>query len=261
MKFILFCCSVIVLCFAVGSQASGLSVEQHRYLKKTGTKTQFFDWRLEKGSDLVLTSVLGTEHDVTRMKADFSTYSWTVDDPAVGTHLSVSRNGKTLIMHGMFKGKKIQRTVTIDEDPWYQALSISLRQFVDPQLMSRKFWTIRSDTLDVYRLQVHREEQAVKGMEGKYGGQAIRLKIQLTGFRAAFWSCHYWLRKMDGVFLRYEGPSGPPGWPMTTVKLIDLPPPTMVDARNRLQREPGADQKIGETNPYPQSGNAEKNKE
>ncbi len=204
MKSILFCCAVVLLGFAAGSQVLGLSVEQHRYLKKTGTKTRFFDWHLEKGSDLVLTSDLGGEHDVTRMKADFSTYSWTVDDPAARTHLTVSRKDKTLIMNGIFQGERIQRTIAIDAAPWYQALSVSLRQFIDPRLMSRKFWTIRSDTLDVHKLQVFREgEDTGETRDKKYGGKAaIRLKIQLTGFRAAFWNCHYWLRKMDGLFLR-----------------------------------------------------------
>ena len=197
----------------------GSPIEEHHYLKKIGDRVIHFNWRLKSGEDLELTTTLGEERDVTQMHTDFSTHAWSVDDPSTETVIDVVREGDMIIFKGIFKGKKYSRTVTIDSSPWYQALSLSLRQFVDDDQKHLEFWSIRPDTLDIHRLQVNRVAEdglEIAGVDQKL----IKLKIQLTGLKAPFWSCYYWLRESDGVFYMYEGPSGPPGWPMTTVELI-----------------------------------------
>ncbi len=202
--------------------------EQHQYLKKTGSKIIPFNWQLEQGYDLKLTTDLGRERDITRMAADFSTQSWTIDDPTLETNIDVSRNNNELIFNGVFKGKKIRRTIMIDSAPWYQALSFSLRQFSNQNRKHIEFWSIRPDNLAVHHLQANREAEELQTIEG-ITSTAIKLKIQLTGLKSTFWSCYYWLRKSDGVFIRYEGPSGPPGWPLTTVELINSPAQAKLD--------------------------------
>jgi len=200
----------------------GSSIEEHHYLKQTGSRAISFDWHLRSGEDLKLTTTLGDERDVTRMRTDFSTQEWSVADPSTETAIDVIREENKLVFSGIFKGKGYNRTISIDSFPWYQALSLSLRQFVNDNLKHLEFWSIRPDTLDIHRLQVNRVAEEVLELEGaEY--QIIKLKIQLTGLKAPFWSCYYWLRKSDGLFLRYEGPSGPPGWPLTTVELVNPP--------------------------------------
>lgn len=217
------CCLLLILLFiAVCVSFPASAVEQYRYLRTTGSKTIFFDWRLEQNNELKLTIDLGGERDITRMNSDFSTHRWTINDPTVNTALVVARSDQKLIIDGVFKGNPVQRIVKIDSAPWYQTLSLSLRQLIGANDNHLEFWSIRPDTLDVYRLQVTREAEELLNIEG-VSFTTIKLKIQLTGLKSAFWSCYYWLRKEDGLFVRYEGPSGPPGWPMTTVELIDLP--------------------------------------
>lgn len=212
---------MFILFFIVTLSASlGLSVEQHHYLKKTGSEIHHFDWHLEKGEDFKLTTVLGKELDVTRMDNDFSTQSWTVDDAKVKTHVRVSRKDNVLTVNGVFKGKKVARTIRIDSSPWYQALSLSLRQFVDQSCTHVEFWSIRPDNLNIHRLQASRENEEIKIVQG-VPSEVVKLKIQLTGLKSVVWRCYYWLRKADGLFVRYEGPSGPPGWPLTTVELLE----------------------------------------
>ncbi len=179
-----------------------------------------FDWHLDRGDDLKLTTDLGKERDITRMAADFSTQSWSVDNPTTATNLEVFRKDNKLIFSGTFEGDKIEKTRTIDAAPWYQALSLSLRQFTDQSRNHLEFWSIRPDNLTIHHLQVSREAEEKLTLEG-VSSTVIKLKIQLTGLKSAFWSCYYWLRKSDGLFVRYEGPSGPPGWPLTIVKLMD----------------------------------------
>ncbi|MBN2792921.1 MAG: hypothetical protein JXQ81_10470 [Desulfuromonadales bacterium] len=200
------------------SQSSDL-VEHHEYVKVTGDKIWPFDWNLIRDDGLTLLTTLGHQRDTTQMAGDLSTHKWHVDDPRAKTLITVLRQDQKLVFQGKFNGKKVDRQVRIDSAPWYQALSLSLRQFSDPDKKGLEFWSIRPDTLDVHRLKV--SKVAEENLEiNNVLCSTIKLKIQLTGFKSAFWSCYYWLRKADGLFVRYEGPSGPPGWPLTTVELV-----------------------------------------
>lgn len=225
-------CSIFIVCAT--AQAFNFSPEeQYQYLKTTGSKRLYLNWQLIRENDLKLVTLLGNEEDTTRMHADLATSSWSVNDPVAGTDMIVVRENNQLVFNGTFKREKIQRHLKIDSAPWYQALSLSLRQFTDNNQDHIEFWSIRPDTLDLHRLQVIRVAEETLKLEG-IESRAIKLKIQLTGLKAAFWSCYYWLRKTDGVFLRYEGPSGPPGWPLTTVELIN--PPSQVKLDQKVTR-------------------------
>lgn len=216
------CLTGLLIVACSSSAAFCDSIEEHQYLKETGKDKILFNWRLETGKQLRLITDLGEERDVTLMNNDLATRSWKIHDPAAQTDLLVRREGNRLAINGLFKGEKIERSEKIDASPWYQALSTSLRQFIDPQHDRLEFWSIRPDTLEVFRLQVSREGEELHNVNG-IPTATIKLKIQLTGLKSMFWSCRYWLRKEDGLFVRYAGPSGPPGWPETTVELIPAP--------------------------------------
>jgi hypothetical protein len=215
---------ILLLCglFMLPGQAAGSTAEEHLYLRKTGAESSYFNWRLEPGTLLRLITDLQQERDITRMNADLETREWSVKDPAQKIDLQVTRRDNSLLMTGLFKDSTISRKVSIDDAPWYQALSLSLRQFINPNRDHLEFWSIRPDTLDVHKLQVTRSGEELVDMNGTMT-RAIKLKIQLTGLKSMFWSCHYWLRKEDGLFIRYQGPSGPPGWPETIVELVASP--------------------------------------
>ena len=227
---------ILLFCglFVLPVQVAGSTAEEHLYLRKTGAETIYFNWRLEPGAQLRLITDLEQERDITRMNSNLETRDWSVKDPAQKIDLQVTRRGNKLLMTGLFKGKTISREVSIDGAPWYQALSLSLRQFTNPNRDHLEFWSIRPDTLDVHKLQVTRSDEEQVDMEGTMT-RAIKLKIQLTGLKSMFWSCHYWLRKKDGLFIRYQGPSGPPGWPETIVELVDPPAHAMSNPAGKGQ--------------------------
>lgn len=203
------------------SPASAYSVglaEEHQYLKTTGDDHTDFAWHLMRNHQFELETVMGSEVDLTHMDDELKTLSWSVTDPEIKTALNVVRHGDKLVFTGRFKGEKIQRTISISSEPWYQALSLSLRKFNRSSDQKAQFWSIRPDTLDVHLLEIIKEGEELI-LLGSDPCHANRIKIQLTGYKSVFWSSHYWLRKEDGLFVRYEGPSGPPGWPLTTVTL------------------------------------------
>ncbi len=213
---------LLLLCglFILPSPASSATTEQHLYTRTTGSQSELFSWRLERGEQLRLVSELAKERDVTRFDENLATSTWSVKDPTSNTDLRAQRKGEQLLLNGLFKGKKISRTESLGAAPWYQALSVSLRQFIHPGQTQIEFWTIRPDTLDLHKMQVKVAANEQITLQGQTV-DTLKLKISLTGLSAHFWSCYYWLRKSDGLFVRYEGPSGPPGWPATVIELDD----------------------------------------
>jgi hypothetical protein len=214
---------VILLLFTLFAQilcpAENASAVSYRYLQQTGSKSQEFVWTLKVGKENRLTSESSMDRYVTVMDPSFATLQWRLDNPAEATEVTVRREKDVLQIRGTFKGKLLKRDVEIDSHPWYQALSLSLRALCDPKKESLEFWTLRPDNLEVHKLKAVRKGLETLTVEGKQV-LALRLEVSLRGLAGLFWHCSYWLRESDGVFLRYQGPSGPPGWPETEVRLI-----------------------------------------
>ena len=109
-----------------------------------------------------------------------------------------------------------QKTLKIDGTDWYQASSLSLCGFVASAEKETIFWTIRSDTLTGH--QIKAVKQSVETVDVKGSMQkAVRIELSLTGLLSYFWKSDYWFSVHEGVFLKFQGPSGPPGSPVTTI--------------------------------------------
>lgn len=211
---------LVSLILALAPWRSGAEqAEIYRYQQQTGSQVDYFDWHLNRGAFLHLQTRQQMELTETRFNNDLSTLSWKIQNPDSRTDLIVERRGNTLVMQGLFEGKVVNQEEPIDEAPWYQALSVSLRQFTDHEKDIIHFWSIRPDTLDIHRLQVTRQKNTLIDI-GNDSVSTIQLKIQPTGWRAPFWSANYWLREHDGVFLRYQSRSGPPGAPVTSITMV-----------------------------------------
>jgi hypothetical protein len=227
-RFVVPVCLVLMLspCPSAAEQ-----MESYRYQQLTGSQVVYIDWQLAKGETLRLQTRQQEELTQTRLSSDLSTLSWKILNPQNRTDLTVNRAGDTLAMQGVFAGEVINKEVQIDAAPWYQALSVSLRQFIAPGQDSIQFWTIRPDTLDVHRLQAVRQENTFLKI-GHDSIPSILLKIQPFGWRASLWSAQYWLRENDGVFIRYQSRSKVPGAPSVSVVLVDPDAPDPASNRN-----------------------------
>ena len=216
-------CWLLVLSIGLCPSVLGAPLEHYRYRQTTGNSVKNLDWRLEKDDPYRLVADIGAERDITRVDDLLATTSWKVTDPVANTDLMVWREGNLLQIEGRFKGETIREHRKIDAAPWYQALSISLRPLVDFPQRDLAFWSLRPDTLEAHKLRVASGGEEVFDILGQKT-TVVKLEIRLTGFKSMLWKCHYWLRKSDGLFLRYEGPSGPPGWPLTRVTLAESEP-------------------------------------
>jgi hypothetical protein len=132
----------------------------------------------------------------------------------------VVRDGNVMRIAGVSRGKSIDSVQTIDERPWFQALSFSLRSFLDSHETKVSFWTIRSDNLEIVPMQAEKGEFEEIVVAGK---KVLAQKVQLRreGFLAAFWQATFWFRKDDRVFVRYQGVHGSPGSDETVVQLSE----------------------------------------
>ena len=190
--------------------------EVYYYREETGESVKEVAWRLRKGATFILTYSSPVESHVTTTGPDYDTHSWQVTADNGQTHFSAERIDQTITVRGMFKGEPVDKQLDIDESPWYQATSLSLRELVRSVDSERVFWTIRMDTLTAHKIRAIKK--GVESIESE-GNQKTLLRIRLTlpGMLAPFWKSDYWFALPEGIFFRFKGPSGPPGSPMTTV--------------------------------------------
>jgi len=194
--------------------------EIHHYREITGTFSEEVCWHLIRSDTLILTYTSPTERHVTTTDPGYRTISWQVTDAADRTNFVAERQGDTIVIEGLFKGEPIHQILDIDNAPWYQATSLSLRGLIASDDPQRVFWTIRPDTLTPHKIKAAKKEiETVASEENPKKLQHIRLRA--TGMLAPFWKSDYWFALPGGIFQRFEGPSGPPGSPMTVVIRLD----------------------------------------
>jgi hypothetical protein len=195
------------------------SEEVRHYREVTGSSVKNVKWCLEKGDEYKLSSTTSHEQHVTTVGTDYDTSRWRVRAHAGNTDFSAERNGNTIFLRGLFKGKALEKTLPIDGAPWYQATSLSLRHLAASSSDQQVFWTIRYDTLNAHKVKAIKK--GIETIESADGDKAmLRIRLTLTGPLAFFWQSNYWFSLPECVFYRFEGPSGPPGSPMTIITRV-----------------------------------------
>lgn len=155
----------------------------------------------------------------TILTPDFTTQKWENNTKRQDTKLAAHRSGNTIKIQGTFKGKEIAKEFKIDNRPWFQAWNLSLGPFALSGKNRLEFWTVRNNDLKECTMVVLREKEETIKINSQ-AVETVKVKVTLTGWTSVFWSAHYWFRKSDGLYLRYEGANGPPGTPVTVVELV-----------------------------------------
>jgi hypothetical protein len=209
--------TVALLLFLILTHTVSFSAqEQYTYTEITGNRKDSFLWRLFQDGDRIEIESAGEKEKLINIcDRRGMTREWMVISPE--KNLRVKREGNTLLFSGFQKGIKVDKTVLIDDTPWFQPLSYSLRQFIDLPQDRIEFWHIRTDNLDPVKL------AAVKiGLsfgDVCVGQMGYLVKIRPLGVFAPFWQASFWFRSSDKVFCRYEGRHGAWGVPLTVISL------------------------------------------
>lgn len=216
MKFV----QIMTLVFFYGltcCPARAAAVESYRYEEIIGGVVKGIRWCVNKSEPVRLLYQNKEEKYITRTDESSATVEWEMEKKSEDTCLHARRQPRAIVIQGRLKGRRIAKELTIDDAPWYQATSWSLRAFVLSSQDEIRFWTVRNETLEVHKIRAVKKHHEILDLNGKKE-DAVQVELRLTGLLAPFWKSSYWFRATDGVFLRFEGPSGPPGSPVMVVE-------------------------------------------
>jgi len=195
-----------------------LAAESHRYLQQTGDERYHFDWILDHSEGYLLRAVSEAEEHRTVMDEAMVTRRWTLTNPKDDTAVEARREGNRIVLQGRFHGKGIDKVLAIDDAPWFQSLSSSLRSFLRTPQQTTEFWTLRPDKLTVHK--VRASKQGVETVDLRSQRiEANKVEVGLTGIASLLGRGRYWFRTSDRLLLHYQGPGGLAGVPATTITL------------------------------------------
>ena len=210
-------CLALLLMATVAPASSPLL----RYREQTGDASFLFSWQADTAQDggtVIVTQRQGEEtfRSVNTLEGITSSWQYTkVPD----TDVRVERVGNQLHFQGRVAGEAIDKQEPIDERPWFQPLSYSLRCMVARQQQQASFWTVRPDTLEALALKAESDGSGPVPQTSGPAQSASRMVIRLDGLMSALWSAEYWFRQGDNLFVHYRGTHGPPGTAETVISL------------------------------------------
>lgn len=188
------------------------------YLETTGSRQKSFHMILQRTPQLTLNYQDEQETCTTSFDSDLATRYWTLESVDQLTRIEAVRSGETLSIYGTLAGQPFKRTHTLGKLPWFQALSVSLGSLVKSPKGQRQFWILHPETLALHRMQVSEVRETDLDFQ-KEKIPTWQLTIRPDGWQSFLWHAHYWLRRSDLRFLKYEGASGQPGAPPTLIIL------------------------------------------
>ncbi len=204
--------AAMLLSLAMARPAGCAEIESYKYLETVGDTRQPIQWCVEKSENTRLLWQTRDEVSLIETRGPFDTARWHGRNTAEDTDISAFRQGDTIRIKGKLKGKAVDKTIAIDNAPWFQSMSWSLRRLVLSDDEQMELWTLRPDTMKAYKLvarKIGKEELQIGGKTVT----GINIEIRLKGLLSPFWSSHYWFRETDGVWLRYKGVSEAAGNP------------------------------------------------
>lgn len=212
---------VLLTIFPVTVQGQDTPAPVHSYSETVGNASTYFYWQMEEtGRQRTISVQEKNKTFVISCSDKGETRRYQVEDSDNNHDILAERQDDELVISGIRNGKVYSETVKLDERPWYQALSYSLRTFLESENESMTFWTIRNDTFEVTSLQAEKKGEEEILVHGEKMN-AHKVVLRAEGFYASFWHGTYWYRKGDMLFLMYRSVHGLPGTPETVVELME----------------------------------------
>lgn len=216
--------TVIIALLIILLTGLGVKAAEKNYLYHSTTKDVVvtLEEKVLVREDEITDTMLSDNGEVTEtvLAPDWATKRWELHNREEDTNLVAKRSGDLIIVQGRFKGKEVAKKIKIDGRPWFQAWNLSFGPFVLSGEGKREFWAIQDSDLKEFVMVVLREKEEALELNDE-AVEAVKFKVTLNNWMSIFWSCNYWFRKSDGVFLRSEGANGPPGTPVTVMEMIN----------------------------------------
>ena len=214
-----FTCLFLILTLSFTAEAKNL-----KYSETIASRCREIFWDLKTEKHWVTLDYKREEENYTTTNdLNLNALQWQYNNTAENTSILAKRNKDSIQITGTFKGKPINTEIRIDDDPWYQPMSLSLSKFTKSPKKVVIFWTLNPLNLSPYKIKALNYGIETIKINGKEI-QAYKIKVVLSGFRSMFWHAFYWFRETDGTLVLYNGVDGPPNTPMTTINLIEEKP-------------------------------------
>lgn len=211
---------LLVLLFPINVMAMQDIQIVHHYIEKKGSFTEKVEWSLSQKEGFCLTYKKATEIHVTKTDETLSTLSWTMDDYVRECSVIAKRKNNTIFLQGNLKGQPINKSIKVDDSPWFQASSLSLKNFAISNEKQIKFWTLRPKTFEAYKLKA--EKSGVENLQfNDRTIKTVKIRLSLDGWLSPLWSSTYWFSARDGLFLYFEGKTNRLGTEKVTVTYVD----------------------------------------
>ncbi len=156
---------------------------------------------------------------------DFSVREWEFQNTREGTHVKAVRKNNVILLRGTHKKNKIEKDLAINANPWKQHFPFGLESFIRSDAPSITFWSIGTKGQgDMQAGEFYAEKKCRETITRPDGSrvQAVHVRMNLTGWLAAFWHCDAWFRANDGRYLRYEAVNGDAHAPKTSIALVEV---------------------------------------
>ena len=186
-----------------GAQAANHFKIIRQYVENNGSKTFQVTWELSQCDTLVLVYKTDLETHRTQTNGMLATISWSMMNASGQHDVKAVRDDNTIVIRGIYGGQRVDKTITIDDAPWFQATSLSLRALVQSPEKEIVYWSVRPETLKAYKLKaVEKGSEAIQ--VGGRNVQTVKIEARLTGWLAPFWKSTYWYDDRDGYLLKFE---------------------------------------------------------
>ena len=135
------------------------------------------------------------------MDENFETVKLSLRVPENHTDYEAIQKDNKIILKGIWRGQNLDKTIELDDRPFYFALQYNLQKFAISDEKELKFWTIRRDTMTKYLMEAERQGEDRITVNNEQI-DVIAVRFSATGIGAKFYkgTCYY--RKSDGLLVR-----------------------------------------------------------
>ncbi len=130
------------------------------------------------------------------------------------------REGNTIRLFGIHRGKPVEKIFKIDAEPWKQQFPMDFEKFVLSQKESIKFWAIGTNgpaAMKTAKFVASKKEKAHVNVNGQERA-TVRVRVSFPGLLSCIWHGDSWHRLSDGKYIRFKS-VGAPGHPPTTMEI------------------------------------------
>jgi hypothetical protein len=194
----------------------GISAAQYEYLVKfnTGSEVKAIGavWQVQKTSTgTAIHEVTANMTQTVKCDAAGSAVEWDMQaQTREGEKVDVKgyRKENRIYVDGTMKGQPYSKVFDIDDRPWYQAVDMQMKPFLDSGKDYTEFWMVgMKPELDAFAMSFKKNVTETVKVMGK-DTDCSKLEWRATGFWSMFWSSDYWFRTADGVAVKFAMPGG-----------------------------------------------------